>query len=171
MIEPAEPQLAARFEGLAPGQPLLVGRRVPLLIQIAADTQASTGERAGQFRYSFADGAAPEAFVARVFADPTLWAVTAVEPELIISPPGTVAQEALFLLTAKRPGRDMLYISLEHRASGTSVCHLWLPVSAIQDERGLRERPQPPIARWLNRAFALTTTRRQSAPGVEQHQG
>ncbi|MFL5807183.1 MAG: hypothetical protein ACJ8CR_36315 [Roseiflexaceae bacterium] len=122
------PYLNTRFEGIAPEQPLPVGRRVPLIVSVDAWAAAEGSSRA--FAFKFPDAATLVNFIVHVYADPDAWAIEVVEPTLIVAPPGQTQQEARFQIKAMRPGSDKLYLTVERADTGVTVQHVWLPVMA-----------------------------------------
>ncbi len=137
------PHLNTRFDGLAPGQPLTVGRRAPLIVWVGAPTDTARNRHSAPFRFSFPDAQAPVAFTVHLHAAPDAWTVKVVEPTMIVAPPGITSQEAEFLVTAKQPGRDTLHLSVERADTGTTVQHLCLPVYAVQEAAAA----PPPVVR------------------------
>jgi hypothetical protein len=133
------PHLNTRFEGIAPDQPLPVGQRVPFVVWVGAPT----GQRSEPFQFTFPDNHTPVAFTVRLHAVPDDWTVKVIEPTMIVAPPGTTTQEAEFMVTAQRPGRITLFVTVEHTETGVTVQHLCLPVYAVQQ---VAPAP-PPVAR------------------------
>ena len=129
---PLLPHLNTRFDGLAPDQSLPVGQRVPLIISVGQPGANSHSQRSEPFQFSFTGNDTPVKFTVQVHAFPETWTIKAIEPTLIVTPPGITTQEAEFLVTAKQPGRDTLYLTIERNDTGTTVQHLCLPVYAIQ---------------------------------------
>jgi hypothetical protein len=124
------PYLNTRFDGVDSGHPLTLKQQVRLIVSV--DTRAATAGSSRLFRFKFSDSKTPVRFTVHVHADPDAWAIEAVEPTLIVAPPGVTQQEAKFLVIAKQPGVDKLYITVEHADSGATVQHVWLPVMAAE---------------------------------------
>jgi hypothetical protein len=135
------PHLNTRFEGLAPDQPLPVGQRVPLVVWVGTPIETSRSQRSERFQFNFPADQTPVAFTVQIHAVPDAWTVKVIEPIMIVTPPGTTTQEAEFLVTAKQPGRDTLFLTIAHAEIGATVQHLCLPVSAVQEIA-----PMPPLA-------------------------
>jgi hypothetical protein len=128
------PALNTRFDNIGPEQPLVAGRRVPLIISVGAPTANTCAQSSRPFTFAFPDPAAPAHFVVHVDGDPDVWTIKAVEPALIVEPPGRTAQEAEFVVTARRPGESGLFISLVQAATGAAVQRLWLPVMVVAED-------------------------------------
>lgn len=138
---PAPPYLNTRFEGIEPNGPLIVGRRVPLIVSVGAPTAGNHPQSSRRFEFDFAGVAGPVAFTVHVDADPEAWTIRAAEPTLIVAPPGTTIQDAEFLVTARQPGRDKLHISVERADTGATVQHVWLPVIAENEQTSVTLAP------------------------------
>lgn len=137
------PHLNTRFDGLAPDQPLLVGRRVPLVVWVGPPTATGRNQRSERFQFAFPDEQTPVAFSVQVLAAPENWTVKVVASTMIVAPPGITTQEAEFLVTAQQPGRDTLFLTVARADTGVTVQHLCLPVYAVQEPPGTL----PPAAR------------------------
>ena len=135
----APPCLNTRFDGLEPGQPLVVGQRVPLIISVGDPTATNSAQSSRPFAFSFADVSQPVRFMVRVDADPDMWFVRQGEPILIVAPPGKTEQEAEFTIMAKQPGSDKLIISIER--DGALVQKIWLPVVAALRDAPAQKAP------------------------------
>jgi hypothetical protein len=133
------PHLNTRFEGFAPDQPLPVGQRVPFVVWVGVPT----GQRSEPFQFTFPDAHTPVTFTVQLHAVPDTWTVKVVEPTMIVAPPGTTTQEAEFLVTAKQPGRDTLFVTVARADTGVTVQHLTLPVQVAAPQAP----PPPPVAR------------------------
>ncbi|NJN67053.1 MAG: caspase family protein [Chloroflexaceae bacterium] len=137
---PAQPpHLNTRFEGLTPNQPLPVGQRVPLVVWVGTPT----GQRSERFQFTFPDDHTPVEFTVHLHAVPDAWTVRVIEPTMIVAPPGTTTQEAEFLVTAKQPGRDTLFLTVARADTSVTVQHLCLPVYAVREAAA----PPRPLAR------------------------
>lgn len=127
------PHLNTRFDGIAPDQPLPVGQRIPLVVWVGAPIDTARSQRSAPFRFTFPDEHTPVAFTVQLHADPDAWTVRTIEPTMIVAPPGSTTQEAVFLIIAKQPGRDTLHLTVERADTGATVQHLLLPVYAVQE--------------------------------------
>jgi CHAT domain len=125
---PAPPHLNTRFDGVAPNAPLTVGRRVPLIVSVGAPTATNNAQSSRPFAFTFEGVADAVRFLVTVDGDPAKWTIRALEPELVVAPPGTTKQEAEFVVTALQPGRDKLIVSVER--DGALVQKIWLQVDA-----------------------------------------
>ncbi|MCG8353319.1 MAG: CHAT domain-containing protein [Chloroflexales bacterium] len=133
--EAPPPYLNTRFEGIGPNDLLPVGVRVPLVIAVGAQVPSTRNQSSRPFKFRFDDATTSVAFRVKVDADPELWSVEAVEPTLLVAPPGTTLQEAEFLITAKQPASDKLHICVERQDTGAVVQHVWLPaVASLADD-------------------------------------
>ncbi len=150
----APPQLNTRFDGVAPNAPLVVGRRIPLIVSVGAPTATHSAQSSTTFAFDFAGAAGPVRFTVHVDADPAMWNVRAVEPTMIVAPPGTTTQEAEFTIIAKQPGRDKLHLSIER--DGATIQHVWLPVVAALEQTA--PLPIPAARPRVEVALPLDTT-------------
>jgi hypothetical protein len=125
---PAPAHLNTQFKGLGPNQPLTVGQRVSLIVWVGAPTTTNLSQSSRPFTFDFEDATTPVAFIVYVDADPEGWEISAVQPTMLVAPPGTTTQAAVFRVTARLPGRDKLHISVERADTGAAVQHVWLPV-------------------------------------------
>lgn len=128
------PALNTRFDNIGPEQPLVVGRRVPLIISVGAPTTNTFAQSSRPFTFAFPDPATPAHFVIHVDGDPDTWTIKTVEPALIVEPPGRTAQEAEFLVTPRRLGESGLFISLTQASTGATVQRVWLPVMVVAED-------------------------------------
>lgn len=129
--EPPTPaNINTRFDGLAAGQPLTVGAATPLRVSVGAPTINTTSESSRPFKFEFAASETQVTFTVLVDADPETWDVIAARSALIVVAPGETRQDALFLVTPKKPGNDKLMISIERADTGALVQKFWLPVVA-----------------------------------------
>src|SRR5262249_34940554 len=85
------------------------------------------------FQFAFSDTTTPVHFTVRVDGDPDIWTIGAIESTMIVTPAGETLQEAEFRVTAKKPGRDKLHISVEQVETGATVQHVWLSITAGGD--------------------------------------
>lgn len=149
-VSPTPAYLNTRFDGIGAEQPLPVGQRVPLIVWVGQQVTVSMAQSSRPFTFNFPDRTTPVDFIVHVHADPECWIIKAVEPILRVAPNGTTQQEAEFLITARKPGNDKLYISVQRVADQAMVQHIWLPVVAGEQERtageALRPTPTPPRA-------------------------
>ena len=152
---PAPANLNTRFDGIGANQPLTVGRLVPLIVSVGAPTANNTGQSSRPFTFTFEDATKPVSFNVHVDADPEAWTITAVKETMIVAPPGTTQQEALFLVMARQPGRDKLHISVERADTGVTVQHVWLPVVAAAEAA---PAPPPAVDTRTEVALPLDTT-------------
>jgi hypothetical protein len=145
------PHLNTRFEGLAPDQPLPVGQRVPFVVWVGLPT----GQRSEPFQFTFPNDDTPVTFTVQLHAVPDTWTVKVIEPTMIVAPPGTTTQEAEFLVTAKQPGRDTLFVTVAHAETDATVQHLCLPVYAAQE---VAPASPPPAREPIEVSFPLEDT-------------
>jgi hypothetical protein len=131
---PAPAHLNTEFKGLGPNQPLPVGRQVSLLVWVGAPTVTTLSQSSRTFAFDFAGESAPVVFNVYVDADPEAWEIAAVQPAMIVAPPGVTRQAAVFRVTARQSGRDKLHIGVERADTGATVQHIWLPVVASNAE-------------------------------------
>lgn len=131
-------RLLARFDGRGPAEPLRIGS--PALLRIAVGP-AGAHEGDLLFRFNFGDSAGPATFKVAVDGSPAIWAIRAIEADLIVAPPGKTTQEALFLVTGIEAGDSPLLVSVTRADSGDLVERLWLR-AAVSD----REQPAPAAA-------------------------
>jgi hypothetical protein len=178
----SSPHLNTRFDGIGPDQPLPVGRRVPLVVWIGAEIERERSQSSRPFTYIFPDLDNPVLFRVRVRADPENWTIKDIEPLMWVTPPGTTTQEAEFLVIARQPGRDKLYISVEQADTGIIVQDIWLTVDAEakEDERAhapavsnLPENKAPGVLRISSRSVSGATfaahQRRQTTIPLDTH--
>jgi hypothetical protein len=134
------PHLNTAFKGLGPDEPLTVGRRTSLFVWVGEAVAASQAASSRPFAFRFGGTRAPVSFIVRLDADPACWQVEAAQPVMVVTPPGTTEQAAVFRVTALTAGRDKLYLSVEQAESGAAVQHVWLPVTAVEQARVVGER-------------------------------
>jgi len=125
----ATPSLNTRFHGIAPGEPLRVGRRVTLLIWVGAPIASDQWQSSRALRWN-GDLRASLALHVRVRAASLAWGIVAEEPTLLAEPWGT-AQIARYHVLARRADRTKLAISVEHADSQRLVQRLLLGVHAV----------------------------------------
>ncbi len=125
---PAPPSLNAGFDGLAPNQPLTVGSATVLRVAVGVPT--ATTRKSGVFKFDFAGSSDPVSFNVLVDGDPDTWEIMPVKPVMIVAPPGTTTQDAMFMVTANQAGQDTLTITVERADTGAMVQKLWLKVVA-----------------------------------------
>ena len=128
---PAPAHISVRFDGRAPNQPLVVARLYQLRVAVG-DPDSAHASR--PFDFDFGAGAEPVAFSVAVHADPTTCMVQAVEPTLVVAPPGRTTQEARFSLVATQVGREKVLVTVARADTGATVQHLWLPLEVASDE-------------------------------------
>ena len=131
---PAPAHLNTEFKGLGPNQPLQVGRQVSLLVWVGAPSATTLSRSTRPFAFDFAGAESPVAFNVYVEADPEAWEIIAVQPVMIVAPPGITERAAVFRVMARTPGSDKLRISVECADTGAAVQHVWLPVVAAGSE-------------------------------------
>lgn len=141
-IPSVPPHLNTRFDGVAPNAPLIVGRRVPLIISVGAPTASNAAQSSRPFAFDFGEATDPVRFSIHVDADPDMWSVREIEPMLIVASPGTTQQEAEFIVIARQPGRDKLHISVERADTRVVVQHVWLAVTVVHEQASAA----PPVA-------------------------
>jgi len=124
----APPSLNAGFDGLAPNQPLTIGSAAVLRVAVGVPT--ATTRKSGVFKFDFAGSSDPVNFNVAVVADPDVWEIVPVKPVMIVAPPGTTTQDALFMVTPKQACQEKLTIIVERADTGATVHTLFLPVVA-----------------------------------------
>lgn len=125
----ATPSLNTRFQGIAPGEPIQVGRRVTLLIWVGAPIPSDQWQSSRALRWN-GDLSATLKLRVRVRAASLAWGVVAEEPIVLAEPWGS-AQIARYQLLARRTDRTKLAISVEHADSHHPVQRLLLGVHAV----------------------------------------
>jgi hypothetical protein len=158
------PHLNTRFEGLEPGQALLVGQAVPLAVWVGAPTATNSAQSSQAFQFEFPPDSDPVAFRVNVDADPEAWQIEDVESVLVVAPPGATTQEARFNVKALLPGRDKLHISIERADTGATIQHVWLRVSAAN--ASTVPAPLSPVAERVVTSTPFDTTQ-TTRRGVE----
>jgi serine/threonine protein kinase len=165
-VAPAEPRLNIRFAGLEPDQVLPVDQRVALIIWIDTEQSAARSREDDDTTPEFGNKLATHALaftlpsialfdvIVRVDADPDAWAIEDVQSKMVVVPPDSTKQQAVFMITARAAGHDKLRISLERAGVGTQLQQVWLPVeSAAIDPTSLEGKEvavnQPRVMRWI----------------------
>jgi hypothetical protein len=129
------PYLNTRFDGIGPEQLLPVGQRVPLILWVGDMLENNHGQSSRPFDFTFPDKSTAMSLLVRIDADPDTWIIEIVQPTMKVVPPKATQQEAVFVLTARQPGRDKIHISVERNDTGVIVQHVWLTVEAAPKER------------------------------------
>jgi hypothetical protein len=124
--------LNTEFKGVGAEEPLRVGKPTSLFVWVGEQIASSPSRSSRPFAFDFDAAREPIHFVVRLDADPECWAIESVQPEMIVTPPGSTDQAAVFRVTALKPGRDKLYLSVERADSGAAVQHIWLTVTAAE---------------------------------------
>jgi hypothetical protein len=125
----ATPFLNTRFQGIAPGQPFPVGRRLTLLIWVGASIASDQWQSSRSLRWN-GDLSATLALRVRVRAASLAWEIVAEEPIVLAEPWGS-ARIARYQVLARRPDRTKLAISVEHADSHSLVQRMLLGVHAV----------------------------------------
>jgi hypothetical protein len=125
----ATPSLNTRFQGIAPGEPFPVGRRISLLIWVGAPIASDQWQSSRSLRWN-GDSNAAIALRVRVRAASPAWAIVAEEPIVLAEPWGS-ARIARYQVLARRPDRTKLTISVEHADSHSLVQRMLLGVHAV----------------------------------------
>ncbi len=159
-LPPVRAYLNTRFDGVAPNQSLTVGSSVTLRVSVGAPTVNNLSQSTRPFAFDFAGVSGPVNFTVDVAADPEAWEVIPVKPTLIVIPLGTTQQDAMFLITPRKPCSDKLVIRVERADTGVTVQTVWLPVVAEIESRPLATLAMPRIA--VTRPLATTEGTRRT---------
>jgi hypothetical protein len=125
----AIPSLNTRFQGIEPGEPFSVGRRLRLLIWVGAPIASDQWQSSRSLRWN-GELSATLALRVRVRAASLAWAIVAEEPIVLVEPWGS-ARIARYQVLARRPERTKLAISVEHADSDSLVQRVLLGVHAV----------------------------------------
>jgi FHA domain len=125
----ATPSLNTRFQGIAPGEPFPVGRRLTLLIWVGAPIASDQWQSSRSLRWN-GDLNATLALRVHVRAASLAWAIVAEEPIVLAEPWGS-AQIAHYQVLARHPDRTKLAISVEHADSHSLLQRMLLGVHAV----------------------------------------
>jgi hypothetical protein len=125
----ATPALNTRFQGIAPGEPFPVGRRISLLIWVGAPIASDQWQSSRSLRWN-GDLSVAVALRVWVRAASPAWAIVAEEPIVLAEPWGS-ARIARYQVLARRPDRTKLAISVEHADSHSLVQRMLLGVHAV----------------------------------------
>src|SRR5262249_17471263 len=112
LIRASALHLSARFEGIAPDQPLPSGRRGPLIVSVDTPLVADHSHSNGQDKLMFPNGTPPLAYTVRINANTATWSIKVAEPTMLVTLSGETQQEAEFLIIARQPGYDTLRITV-----------------------------------------------------------
>jgi hypothetical protein len=125
----AAPSLNTRFQGIAAGEPLLVGRRLTLLIWVGAPIASDQWQSSRSLRWN-GDLGTTLVLRVRVRAASLAWAIFAEESTVLAESWGS-ARIARYQLLARRPDRTKLAINVERADSHRLVQHMLLGVHAV----------------------------------------
>ena len=125
----ATPSLNTRFQGIDPGEPFPVGRRLMLLIWVGAPIAGDQWQSSRSLRWN-GDLSATLALRVRVRAASLAWVIVAEEPIVLVEPWGS-AQIARYQVLARRPERTKLALTVEHAGSDSLVQRVLLGVHAV----------------------------------------
>src|SRR5688500_15813178 len=125
----AMPSLNTRFLGIAPGEPIQVGRRLTLLVWVGAPIASDQWQSSRALRWNGALSTSLALHV-RVRAASPAWAIFAEEPTVLAEPWGS-ARIARYQLLPRHPDRTRLAISVERADSHRLVQHVLLGVHAV----------------------------------------
>jgi hypothetical protein len=163
---PAAPRLNIRFAGLEPDQVLPVDQRVALIVWIDTAQSAANAREDDETTPELGSKLAPHALafalpsvasfdvIVRVDADPVAWLIEDVQSKMIVAPPDSTKQQAVFMITARAAGHDKLRISLERAGAGTLLQQVWLQVESAAIDPASPEGKevavnQPRVMRWI----------------------
>jgi hypothetical protein len=146
-----QPYLNTRFDGVAADGALVVSQIAPLWIWVGEAQQTTASQSSRRFAFAFpqTEQPVPYEFLVHVDADPEMWQVVPAQPRMIVLSSGQTQQQAVFLITPRKPGEGTLHIAVEQAETGATVQHVWLPIVAVDadqrsthtvDTAGSRER-------------------------------
>ncbi|MEN9935096.1 MAG: hypothetical protein RLZZ387_1675 [Chloroflexota bacterium] len=122
--------LNTEFRRVAPDGALPVGQAATLFVWVGEEVRAAPARTSRPFALDLTPERDPIRFTVRLDADPECWLVEAPQPTMVVTPPGTTEQAAVFRVTPLKAGRDKLYLSVTRADSGAVVQHIWLAVEA-----------------------------------------
>lgn len=138
------PTTRAYFPTLPVGGALPLGSQTQLLVAVESVAAVAPPGRARPFAFTFVDDQVSAAFTVAVDGDEEAWALTTVEPTMVVARPGVTVQPAQFLVTPRQPSPPPLLVTIEQAQSRALVQKLWLLVQTEATAAGPTPQPRPP---------------------------